>query len=84
MALVGGVLGKWSAPAKPPVSMTKWPFWDDASGTFSLGNFANFPNFLREFIGARQLTFVSPATAVSPVAPVTPAAPAPVGSVVTP
>jgi hypothetical protein len=84
MALVGGVLGKWSAPAKPPASMTKWPFWDDASSTFSLGNFANFPNFLREFIGARQLTFVSPAPAVSSAAPVTPAAPAPVGAVVTP
>ncbi|MBR1231694.1 SIR2 family protein [Bradyrhizobium sp. AUGA SZCCT0182] len=84
MALVGGVLGKWSAPAKPPASMTKWPFWDDASGTFSLGNFANFPNFLREFIGARQLTFISPAPPVSSAAPVTPTAPTPVGAVVTP
>ncbi len=84
MALVGGVLGNWSAPAKPPASMTKWPFWDDASGTFGLGNFANFPNFLREFIGARQLTFVSPAPVVSSAVPATSAAPAPLGAVVTP
>jgi hypothetical protein len=85
MALVGGVLGKWSAPAKPPASMTKWPFWDDASATFSLGNFANLPNFLREFIGARQLTFVSPTPVIpSATASVTPITPPPAGAIVTP
>lgn len=55
-ALVGGVLGSWSTPAKPPASMTRWPFWDETKSEFTLGNFANLPTFLREFIGARQLT----------------------------
>lgn len=56
-ALVGGVLAEWAKPAKPPSGLAKWPFWDDSNDQFTLGDFANLPSFLREFIGARPLTF---------------------------
>lgn len=55
MAHIGGVSGKWSAPAKPPSGAPAWPFWDDTKSEFTLGNFAQLPTFLREFIGARPL-----------------------------
>jgi len=55
MALVGGVLADWSKPSPPPATLGKWPFWDDASSRFTLGDFSNLPAFLREFIGARPL-----------------------------
>lgn len=57
-ALIGGVLGKWSEPPTPPTGMSKWPFWDDTKKQFTLGDFSNLPPFLREFIGARSLTFI--------------------------
>ena len=55
MAMVGGVVGKWTKPAKAPTGASSWPFWDDTKGEFTLGNFVNLPAFLREFIGARPL-----------------------------
>jgi hypothetical protein len=56
MALIGGILAPWTKPAKPPTSaLTNWPFWDDTKQEFTLGDFANFPTFLRDFIGARPL-----------------------------
>ena len=85
MALVGGILGKWSVPAKPPASMSNWPFWNDAKAEFTLGNFANLPNFLKVFIGARQLTFVSaPAASSSTGAAPSSASPVSVAAAVTP
>ncbi|MGY4157872.1 hypothetical protein ACVINW_003714 [Bradyrhizobium sp. USDA 4461] len=54
-ALVGGTMGAWSAPAKSPSGASNWPFWDDTRNEFTLGNFQNLPQFLREFIGARPL-----------------------------
>jgi hypothetical protein len=62
MALIGGVLANWSKPAKPPSGSASWPFWDDASGQFTLGDFSNLPTFLREFIGARPLVTATGAT----------------------
>ena len=55
MALIGGVLAEWLKPSKPPVASAKWPFWNDTTNQFTLGDFANLPTFLKEFIGARQL-----------------------------
>lgn len=57
-ALVGGVLGNWSEPAKP-TGITSWPFWNDAKKEFSLGDFTNLPPFLLEFIGARKLVYAT-------------------------
>jgi hypothetical protein len=54
-ASIGGVLGKWASPPKPPTSMDKWPFWDESEKQFTLGNFTNVPTFLQEFIGARTI-----------------------------
>jgi SIR2-like domain len=54
-ASLGGVLGTWSDPPKPPSGVDKWPFWDDAKKQFSLGSFTNVPTFLQEFIGARSI-----------------------------
>jgi hypothetical protein len=55
MALVGGVVGNWSTPSSPPDGITTWPFWDKTKSEFTLGNFANVPQFLQEFIGARPI-----------------------------
>lgn len=52
-ALIGGVLADWAKPAKPPAGSSAWPFWDDKNSQFTLGDFANLPKFLTEFIGAR-------------------------------
>jgi hypothetical protein len=60
-ASIGGVLGSWSHPPKPPSGIDKWPFWDDAKNEFSLGSFTKVPTFLQEFIGARV---IKPATPV--------------------
>jgi hypothetical protein len=60
-ASIGGVLGSWSNPPKPPSGIDKWPFWDDAKNEFSLGSFTKVPTFLQEFIGARV---IKPATSV--------------------
>jgi len=55
-ASIGGVLGKWNKPPKPPTGIDKWPFWDDVKNEFSLGSFMNVPPFLQQFIGARTLS----------------------------
>lgn len=60
MASVGGVLGKWVAPSKPPTGVERWPFWDEKTQRFALGDFASLPMFLREFIGARALGILNP------------------------
>jgi hypothetical protein len=65
-ALIGGVLGKWSDPRKPPAGVANWPFWNDAKKEFTLGDFNNLPPFLREFIGARPLVFPPVATGTGP------------------
>jgi hypothetical protein len=54
-ASIGGVLGKWAGPPKPPTGVDKWPFWDESKQEFTLGNFTNVPTFLQEFIGARTI-----------------------------
>jgi hypothetical protein len=65
-ASVGSVVRKWAAPSKPPAGTDRWPFWDDAKSEFSLGNFLNLPAFLQEFIGARSLDAIRPASAPAP------------------
>jgi hypothetical protein len=54
-AMIGGISGQWTKPPKPPDGIDAWPFWDDAKGHFTLGDFANIPTFLNEFIGPRPL-----------------------------
>jgi len=62
-AMIGGVLGEWTKPPKPPDGVDAWPFWDEIAGRFSLGDFANVPSFLNLFIGARPLAGVPSAAA---------------------
>jgi hypothetical protein len=64
MALIGGVLAEWAKPAKPPSGSSSWPFWDDATSQYTLGDFSNLPTFLREFIGARPLVSATGATSI--------------------
>jgi hypothetical protein len=59
-ALVGGTLHEWAHPPQPPAGVTKWPFWDDTKKEFALGDFANLPTFLQQFIGARPLPAATP------------------------
>jgi len=54
-ASIGGVLGKWASPPKPPTGIDRWPFWDETKKEFTLGNFTNVPTFLQEFIGTRSI-----------------------------
>lgn len=66
MAMVGGVLGKWTKPANAPLGTSSWPFWDDTKDEFTLGDFSKLPAFLREFIGARPLLVTLAPTAPTP------------------
>ncbi len=61
MALIGGTLGTWSRPPEPPEGVTRWPFWNNDTNLFALGDFANLPTFLKEFIGARTLAGIKQA-----------------------
>jgi hypothetical protein len=55
MALIGGVLADWAKPATKPPPGSQWPFWNETTNQFTLGDFSNLPTFLREFIGTRPL-----------------------------
>jgi hypothetical protein len=60
-AVVGGCFGTWlPPPEKPPSGVTSWPFWSDEKGTFRLGDFTHFVEFLRAFLGVRGLALTSP------------------------
>ena len=41
-ALIGGVSAGWSKPPKPPSTLAKWPFWDDATDRFTCYSACNF------------------------------------------
>lgn len=52
-ACVGGLLAPWGEPRKRKDS-EDWPFWDEASKKFKLGDFSRFTKFLEIFVGFRS------------------------------
>jgi len=62
-ASVGGREGIWKEPKEaPPTPADNWPFWDTKTTHFTLGDFRQFVEFLRVFMGVR-----TPELPVSPV-----------------
>jgi len=52
-ACVGGVVAPWGEPKKKN-ERDDWPFWDEKSKNFTLGDFNCFAKFLEASIGFRQ------------------------------
>jgi hypothetical protein len=53
-ACVGGIVASWGEPRKRKESEV-WPFWDESSKRFTLGDFNSFASFLEVVIGFRSL-----------------------------
>jgi hypothetical protein len=69
-ARIGGRDGQWKSPsATLPTNLSEWPFWNDDTKTFRLGDFRAFVEFLKTFMGVRTPD-------LSPVANTPTAAPA--------
>jgi len=69
-ASIGGRQGLWKEPKEAlPASLTAWPFWDDPTKRFTMGDFRNFVEFLRIFMGVRTPDLPLPATNTVPVEP---------------
>ena len=69
-ACIAGVVGQWTAPGKAPLSpLTKWPFWDEKTNLFTLGDFVSFADFLRLFFALRDAPPPVSAPGVSPATP---------------
>ena len=67
-ASIGGRQGLWKEPKEAlPASLTAWPFWDDPTKRFTMGDFRNFVEFLRIFMGVRTPDLPLPATTTAPV-----------------
>jgi hypothetical protein len=65
-AVVGGRVGSWTGPTEdPPSGVDAWPFWNKETNAFRLGDFNQFVEFLRAFLGVRGLTLGQSAGATS-------------------
>jgi hypothetical protein len=51
---IAGVTGSWSDPGSPPPLYDQWPFWNEATEKFTLGDFSSFAEYLRVFLGASE------------------------------
>jgi len=51
---IGGMVGPWSEPGRKQKQTDNWPFWDNKSKKFMLGDFNSFASFLEAFIGFRS------------------------------
>lgn len=75
-ACVGGREGSWREPKEaPPSSLAAWPFWDGTGKRFTMGDFRNFVEFLRVFMGVRTPELAG--TLEDPAAPASTSTPAP-------
>lgn len=64
-ASIGGIVGSWELSRKRKDD-EEWPFWDDTSKTFTLGNFNLFASYLELFIGLKAMSKTSqPAALIS-------------------
>lgn len=65
-ASLGGRLGKWKDPKEaPPPGLTGWPFWDASAKRFTMGDFGQFVEFLRVFMGVRTPDLVPAETGMA-------------------
>ena len=55
-ACIGGIVSDWVIPTRQKKDDESWPFWDEKTNKFVLGNFTKFAAFLEEYIGFRQYT----------------------------
>src|SRR5262249_23492817 len=61
-ASIGGREGVWKEPKEAlPPSLPAWPFWDNTGKRFTMGDFRNFVEFLRVFMGVRTPELPVPA-----------------------
>lgn len=52
-ACIGGIAAPWGEPSRKKKDTEIWPFWDDKSKSFGLGDFSSFASYLEAFIGFR-------------------------------
>lgn len=52
-ACIGGIVASWGEPGRKKKDTEIWPFWDDSSKSFTLGEFSSFTSYLEVFIGFR-------------------------------
>jgi hypothetical protein len=53
---IGGVVAPWGEPGRKRKESEAWPFWDETSKQFKLGDFNHFVKFLETYIGFKILT----------------------------
>lgn len=51
---IGGIVAPWGEPSRKRKETENWPFWDNESKHFLLGDFTSFTSFLEIFIGFRE------------------------------
>jgi hypothetical protein len=61
-ASIGGLSGSWELSRKRKDD-EDWPFWDDVSKVFTLGDFNRFASYLEIFIGLKDVPRTSQPTA---------------------
>lgn len=54
-ACIGGIILPWGEPSRKRKETENWPFWEETSKRFTLGDFNSFATFLEVFIGFRPL-----------------------------
>jgi hypothetical protein len=59
-AVIGSRQGTWGPPGGEPTLGAPETFWDPGSGTYSLGDFVKFVEFLRSFLFIRSLPTSAP------------------------
>lgn len=52
-ACIGGISAQWGEPSRKKKDTDTWPFWDDKSKNFTLGEFSSLASYLESFIGFR-------------------------------
>ncbi len=52
-ACIGGITARWGEPSRKKKETETWPFWDDGSKNFTLGEFSSLASYLESFIGFR-------------------------------
>jgi hypothetical protein len=66
-ACVGGIYGSWLPPRKKQPG-EEWPFWNDATNSFVLGDFKKFADFLNLMTGYEDVQIPMPPPPPTPVA----------------
>jgi hypothetical protein len=57
-ASIGGITGSWELTSKKKDNEV-WPFWNEDTKSFTLGDFNSFASYLEMFIGVKEGISVS-------------------------